>query len=55
MAKPSPGANLSHYRVVSRLGAGGVGKVCLAQDRKLDRKVALKVLPTDRLSLKEDE
>jgi serine/threonine protein kinase len=41
-----PGANLSHNCIVSKLGAGCMGEVYLAQDTKLDRKVALKVLPT---------
>ncbi|MFN7992884.1 MAG: protein kinase [Bryobacteraceae bacterium] len=40
----SAGSLLGHYRVVSRLGAGGMGEVYLAQDLNLDRPVALKVL-----------
>jgi len=41
------GAVLAHYRIESRLGAGGMGEVYLAQDLNLDRPVALKILPPE--------
>jgi eukaryotic-like serine/threonine-protein kinase len=54
MATPfSPGARLSHYEIRSKIGAGGMGEVYLAQDTRLDRKVALKILPAD-LAAKSD-
>src|SRR5438876_11014821 len=43
----SAGTNLGRYEIRSQLGAGGMGEVHLAQDTKLDRKVALKILPAD--------
>ena len=39
------GTTLGHYRIVRSLGSGGMGEVSAAQDAKLNREGALKVLP----------
>src|SRR5712691_1125065 len=43
----SSGTKLGRYEIRAKIGAGGMGDVYLAQDTKLDRKVALKILPSE--------
>ena len=56
-----PGQTLLHYRIVEKIGEGGMGVIWKAVDTTLDREVAIKVLPdtladnTDRLARFERE
>jgi serine/threonine protein kinase len=57
----SPNTTLAHYSIISKIGAGGMGEVYRARDTRLDREVAIKILPkiyatdADRLQRFEQE
>ncbi len=44
----TPGTGLGPYEILSPLGAGGMGEVCRARDKRLSREVAVKVLPAGK-------
>jgi len=41
------GTRLNHYEIRSKLGEGGMGEIYLAEDSRLHRRVAIKILPAD--------
>jgi serine/threonine protein kinase/membrane-associated phospholipid phosphatase len=49
-AQPRAGTTLAHYTVIERLASGGMGEIYVAQDNRLGRRVALKVLPAEAVA-----
>ncbi|MGH9936586.1 MAG: serine/threonine-protein kinase, partial [Blastocatellia bacterium] len=47
LAQPGDLRTIGHYQVLAQIGAGGMGAVYLARDTRLDRQVALKLLPAE--------
>ena len=49
-AYPVAGDSLAHYEVIERLASGGMGEIYIAEDTRLGRRVALKVLPAEAVA-----
>lgn len=49
-AYPSAGDLLAHYKVIKRLASGGMGEIYIAEDTRLGRQVALKVMPAEAVA-----
>ncbi len=49
-AYPSAGDTLGHYKVIRRLASGGMGEIYVAEDTRLGRQVALKVMPAEAVA-----
>ena len=50
-SEPIVGHKIGNYDILSLIGAGGMGEVYLACDARLDRQIALKILPAQRASV----